>query len=457
MQTETAEPVTEHHPSCKLRCVAECSVSPHHAPREPGPRVRTFHGAPVAQLERYPRPLWEHLDDPEATRRSGCAIPLPETYTAHERVDGRYSLDRWTRLDGVADRELDAAILARDTERKSHGKAARDIGEIAALIRPAFPGITAEPVRLRRSAPVVRRRAPTERQKVLLDLVLGEAPREEPTTPCVSAFEACQPVRDVFTAIVWGLALLLFGREKDPVSEHAFGRMFKGEPVRDMRPPFANATHALAVAARDLPGLGGGSCPWPQEDPRMAQRTWSKGAEMKVSGAFHGTTRIRGETAVHRVFDARAAMRRAALAPHEAAAVAILGERDLTREEKAHALREVEAVRRGIDPRQVVTAETARLLQMARLLGDEAYRFAATERAAVDARARPQLLRALMPDVSDTDLMRAARAVERRVREAVERVTAAGDELAPKRVEKPKPPRPMRASRERIYPTLGAA
>ena len=454
-----SESVTEHHPSCKQRCVAECNASPRHAPRDPSPCVRTFHTAPVEPLTRAPRPLWEGFDDPDAVRRSGCAIPLPETYTAHDRADARYSLDRWTRPDGIADRALDAAIAARDAERKSHGKAARDIGEIAAFLRPAFPGITAEPVRPSRSAAVIRRKAPTERQKMILALATEEAPAPEPSPSSggVDTFEACQPVRDVLTGLVWGLALLLFGRDRDPVSEHAFGRMIKGEPVRDVRPPFATAAHALTVATHDLPGLGGGSCPWPQEDPRTATRTWSKGDKMKVSAAFHGTTRIRGEAAVHRVFDARAAMRRAALAPHEAAAVAILGARGMTREEKAHALREVEAKRRGIEPRNVVTAETDRLLRMARLTANPAFIADAKARDDIDARARPQLLRALTQDVSDADLLRAARAAEKRCREAVERDTIAGDALAPKKAPKPPRLRESRAVPTRIYATLGAA
>jgi hypothetical protein len=150
-------------------------------------------------------------------------------------------------------------------------------------------------------------------------------------------------------------------------------------------------------------------------------------------------------------------MRRAALAPHEAAAVAVLGDRGMTREEKVHALREVEAMRRGLDPRNVVTAETERLLCMARLTADPAFVAAAKARDDVDARARPQLLRALTQDVSDADLLRAARAAEKRCREAVERDTIAGDALAPKKAPKPPRLRESRAVPTRIYATLGAA
>lgn len=423
----TADGAVEHLPSCGSWCVAACDMSPRSAWRDPKhrrpPRVRQLHTGPIPEEKFYPRPLWDHLDDPAAVdwhRTHGCEVvvrggkvaprvllglPLPALDGPPEHPV--YGLARFTADTGSEAVKLDQMVREAAQSRRAHVLETNEekrVVRVAAIIRAAFPGITAEPVA---SPPVVKRtRRPSERQRALLALVLGEAPagtgREQgaydPMHP------SCEHLRVVFTGIVWGLALTLFGRQRDPVSDYAFGRLLKGEPIKDQRPPFANVAHVLAVAEHELTGLGGGSCPWPQSDPRMAHRTFSREGEIKVSGGLQGTDRIRGEASVHRMLDARAAVRRAGLAPHEVAAAQVLTDRDLTRDEKALRLRVIEAQRRAPCPGGV-TADFAR---------------------------------ELTGDVSDGELFRAAAAAEKRARAAVERVSREGDALAPKRPERPR-------------------
>lgn len=432
------ETAIEHHPSCQAHCHRECGVSPRRGHREGAAvQVRTFHGAPVIPPKRPSAPLWERIDDWAAVqhhRDVGCDIvsrgsvrtllglPLPAT-DGYERA-ARHDLDGWMRR---ADVDLDDTIDAVARERKRRAKRAPDVGEVAEMVRDAFPALTSD--RAAGTSPPVVKRPATERQRQLLALATGEwieaaneavrqlarqgsvtatKPHEVPTSPgvlCDPMYDACEHIRDVFTAMVWALALILFGRERDTISDYALGRLLKGEPVKDVRPPFASASHALAVASRPLPGLGGGSCAWPTEDPRMRQRTWSKAGEMSVKAGFHGTDHIRGEAGVHRVLDARNVERRAALEPHERAAVAVLDDRELNSDQKATRLREVEAVRRGLSAVQ---------------LADDWAVHDATR------------------DISDDALFGRAVAARQRVRDAVDRVSREGDALAPKREQKPK-------------------
>ena len=447
----------EHHPSCKDRCVADCDVSPRrpHDPWEVAigtadfaatggmlllsrrAQIRTLHTDAVAPLLRAPAPLWERTDDWDAARASGVEVTPPESYIAFERADERYSLDRWTRPDGLKDRELDAIHAAQKAERRNHARTAPDVAEVALQIREWFPGV--DLIRARRK----------DTREAVCEHVFGHG--------------------GVYVGIVWALALVLFDRERDPITEHAIGRMLPGEPVSETRAPFASAGHLMAVASHELRGLGGGGSAWPQEDPRMARRTWAKGDEMKVSGAHHGNDRIKGEGGVHRILDARNVARRAVLSPAECAMVEVLSERGLTRDERLTALREVEARRRGIDPETLVTPETARLQALAPLTAEaDAAEGRAIEEAhergenvkarreahelrmgriksrrEADAAYRAQGLRKATEDVSDRELLQQAKAAERRVREAAERVSGAGDAVMPKRAEASRRPRAL--------------
>ena len=400
MRASDDTPTSEHLPSCKDHCARGCAMSPTHwippddAPRPP--RVRTLHTAPVPPVTgKPPAPLWERIDDWDAVRQSGAPIPLPETYTAFARMDERYSLDRWTRPDGVKDRELDAAIRERESSGRRQ-RAPRDVAEVAYLLRAAFPGVE-------------RTASKGGRMRDLFRLAIGDDPAAAlpEDTGSRASWEAVAGQGGLYVGLVWGLALVLFGRDRDTVPEHAIGRMLPGEPIRDVRPPFASAGHALAVASAPLPGLGGGSCPWPQDDPRMRQRTWAKPGEMTVRAGHAGSDHIRGEQAVHRVLSARAAVRRAGLTTHEQAAVEVLASRDMSRDEKATALRDIEAARYGGDP-----------------------------------------------DVTTSALFKAAAAAERRLRAAVERESKAGDALAPKRPEKPRKVRPVHVAHAPVRHSL---
>ncbi len=135
---------------------------------------------------------------------------------------------------------------------------------------------------------------------------------------------------------------------------------------------------------------------------------------MSVKAGHGGSDSVRGEHGVHRVLDARSVERRAALEPHERAAVAVLNDRDLTRDEKALKLRAIEAESRK--PWSEVTVWT--------------FHHAAERAKDWDG------LREATADVSDGQLFGRARAAEQRVRVAVERVSQEGDALAPKREER---------------------
>lgn len=425
---ETTDGVVEHLPSCGARCVAGCEASPRRAWRDldtpPPPRTRRLHTGPIPEEKLYPRPLWENLDDPgavdwhrqhgcEVRRRSGSeesrtllGLPLPPL-DGPERA-GVYNLDRW-RAGGAEDERLDELHRTLAAERKSRAKETPDIATIAGIVRNAFAGvIDGSP----RPAVAVKKRPASGRARELLELVIGEAPAG-PASTHAPMFEATEHVRQVFKAFAWALALVLFRREKDPLSDYAFGRLFKGEPIRETRAPFASPAHVLAVAGAPLPGLGGGSCPWPTDDPRMRQRTWAKSGEMRVSSVFHGTDHVRGERAVHRVLDARAATRRAGLTSHELAAVEVLADQELTRDEKVRRLRETEACRRGF---AVPTLDGV----------------------VPTPEARADLMR-VTADVSDGELVQQARAAARRLGAAVDRVSRTGDRLAP-----PRPPERQR-------------
>ena len=393
------KPLDGHHVSCVAgrTCDRECQAHappdrPWHDPDVRSPRVRTLHTASVPASKLYPRPLWERVDDwatVETMRRFGVRVTLDGP--AERAGDERYNLDRWTVDGGIADRALDAAIREREATGRRQ-RAPRDVAEVAYMLRAAFPGVERAATR-------------GSRLRDLFRLAIGDDPAAvlPEDTGSRASWEAVAGQGGLYVGLVWGLALVLFGRDRDTVPEHAIGRMLPGEPIRDVRPPFASAGHALAVAAAPLPGLGGGSCPWPQDDPRMRQRTWAKAGEMTVRAGHAGSDHIRGEQAVHRVLSARAAVRRAGLAPHEQDAVEVLASRDLSRAEKATALRDIEAARSGGEP-----------------------------------------------DVTTSALFKAAAAAARRLQTAVERESKAGDALAPKRPEKPRKARPLRSPVEPI-------
>lgn len=436
----------EHHPSCKERCVRECDVSPRKAYQDrdvPRGCFTTAHTDVIPPPLRASAPLWEHIDDwscvewhrehgteirfydvevarlsPDVRTLVGLPLPLAETFVAFERADPRYSLERWTAPKGVKDLEF-AAIKAVEKAR-GHAKAAPDVEGIAERLRTWFPDLTD-----------IRAKG-----------------------------EHLVASGGIFVGVVWGLALVLFGREKDPVSEYAIGRMLPGEPLSETRAPFACPAHVLSVASHEMQGLGGGGSAWPKEDPRMAKRTWAKGDEMKVSGAHASSDRVKGEGGIHRIMDARNVARRAALTPAERAMVEVLSDCDLTREEKATRLREVEAVSRGMDLAGLVTAETARLVSMMRLMRGEAaeqYQKQIAARGPADDAHRNQALRKATCDVSDRELYARAKAAEKRVREAAERQSAAGDQMVPKRVERVKPRRHPAAPFVAYVPGDGAA
>ena len=162
---QTPEISIEHHPSCKERCVPGCRVSPGRAvdvlsvhsaeaPRHPSRHGRT---APVGTVvgrrvrsiaggsDRFAAPLWERVDDwacLDTLRAFDVPPPQPDGYP--ERVaDDHYNLDRWTRPDGVADRELDATHAAMGDVRKTRARAQPDVGDLATMLRDAFPAVAA--------------------------------------------------------------------------------------------------------------------------------------------------------------------------------------------------------------------------------------------------------------------------------------------------------------------------
>jgi hypothetical protein len=242
-------------------------------------------------------------------------VPTPQPDGYPERVaDDHYNLDRWTRPDGVADRELDATHAAMGDVRKKRARAAPDVGDLATLLRDAFPAVAAV------KAPV----KPPSRLDWAYEAITGKrAPR--PAT--AEDWTAVIGQGGIYVGLVWGLALWLFGRESDPLPEHAIGRMLPGVPVREMRAPFSSPTAALFTADHELPMLGGGAMSLEIAMPK--KRTWSKPDEMKVHSTHGGTAHIRGEQSVNRCLSARGAVARAGLAPHEVAAAQVLADKDL--------------------------------------------------------------------------------------------------------------------------------
>jgi len=407
--TKDSELSIEHAAACRERCVSSCNVSPRRADVARGPAVRVRHGSAVPQLMRAPSPLWEHIDDWDALRASGADAPLPETYTAFERADERYNLDKWTRADGIEDRALDALHASLKEDRKQRARSAPDVDAIAVRLATWFP-------RLRD----VREHG---------DCLIASG--------------------GIFVGLAWGLALILFGRERDPLSEYAIGRMLPGEPLRDVRPPFGSAVGVLYASERELPALGiGAGSAWPEfmpdgATPKPQKRMFSKWGEVSCAETRSSAGHARGERAVHHVLDARAVARRVNFAPHERAAVEVITSRKLNRDEKTTQLRAIEAHRRGVLPSSLVTSETARLAELQSAVSTctattKHFDERIASRASADADALPQLLRAATADISDAALHRQARACLRRLDGAVARVSTSGDTLAPARTEKPR-------------------
>jgi len=396
------------------------------------PRARILHTEPLAGDEKpspAAPPLWEWISDWAAVthhRERGCEVmvrgaaprllvglPLPPLDGPGRCEPG---LDRWTADDGPEAHRLAKAIAEAERGRRAETfetNTDRRVKRTADVLRAAFAGIAAHPSGA--PQPALRRGRPKRLQE-LLALVLGEAPPEPEITPPESgsspdrkhdAGHVVSWMCCTMAGLVYALGLVLLGRDRDPVSEHALGRMLPGEPVRDTRAPFASPAHVLAIAGMPMPGLGGGSCPWPQDDPRMAKRTYARIGEMKVSAAHHGSEHVRGEAAVNRTLSARAAVARAALTPYELAAVQTLRDRDLSREEKAAKLRDIAAREHAGCPPTFGVADDF-----------------------------PPV-----PDRTD-DLFRRARAADRRLAAAVNRQSRAGDALAPPPPSpKPKAPR----------------
>ncbi len=482
---QTPEISIEHHPSCKERCVPGCRVSPgraidvlsvhsaeairhpsRHGRTAPpgtvvGRRIRPIAGG----SDRFAPPLWERVDDwacLETLRDYGVPTPQPDVYP--ERVaDDHYNLDRWTRPEGIADRELDATHAAMGDVRKSRARAAPDVGDLATMLREAFPAVAAikAPQKPQRA---MLQRAPRPSRGFastadLYEAITGEKaprPRRDVTA---EDWTAVIGQGGIYVGLVWGLALWLFGRESDPLPEHAIGRMLPGVPVREMRAPFSSPTAALFTADHDLPMLGGGAMSLEIAMPK--KRTWSKPDEMKVHSTHGGTAHIRGEQSVNRCLSARGAVARAGLAPHEVAAAQVLANKDMMHEERVTALREIHARANGVNVDNLTTGATAQAaavwryceapreaereaIGVAQKAGEDvkerlakweqgAADFASrlSELAGEDRKARPRLVREATADVSDGQLLAAAKGASRRLAVAVRRVTRIHDPLVP--------------------------
>lgn len=465
---QTPETPIEHHPSCKERCVQGCRVSPGRAidvlsvhgaeaPRHPvrhgrtappgtvvGRRVRSVAGG----SDRSTPPLWERVDDwacLDTLRAFDVPPPQPDGYP--ERVaDDHYNLDRWTRPDGVADRELDATHAAMGDVRKTRARAQPDVGDLATMLRDAFPAVAAVKAPAR----------PKTRAEEVYEAITGQ---RVPRPATAEDWTAVIGQGGIYVGLVWGLALWLFGRESDPLPEHAIGRMLPGVPVREMRAPFSSPTAALFTADHDLPMLGGGAMSLEIAMPK--KRTWSKPDEMKVHSTHGGTAHIRGEQSVNRCLSARGAVARAGLAPHEVAAAQVLANKDMMHEERVTALREIHARANGVNVDNLTTGATAQAaavwryceapreaereaIGVAQKAGEDvkerlakweqgAADFASrlSELAGEDRKARPRLVREATADVSDGQLLAAAKGASRRLAVAVRRVTRIHDPLVP--------------------------
>lgn len=465
---QTPDPAIEHHPSCKERCVPGCRVSPGRAvdvlsvhsveaSRHP---VRNGRTAPVGTVvgrrvrsiaggsDRSAPPLWERVDDwacLDTLRDYGVPTPQPDGYP--ERVaDDHYNLDRWTRPDGIADRELDATHAAMGDVRKKRARAAPDVGDLATLLRAAFPAVAAA------KAPV----KPKTRAEEVYEALTGQ---RVPRPTSAEDWTAVIGQGGIYVGLVWGLALWLFGRESDPLPEHAIGRMLPGVPVREMRAPFSSPTAALFAADHDLPMLGGGAMSLEIAMPK--KRTWSKPDEMKVHSAHGGTVTIRGEQSVNRCLSARGAVQRAGLAPHEAAAAQVLADKGMMHDERIEALREIHARAHGVNVDNLTTGAIERTaavwryceapreaereaIAAAQKAGEDVrerlakweqqaadYSSRLSELAGEDRKARPRLVREATADVTDGQLLAAAKAASRRLAVAVRRVTRIHDPLVP--------------------------
>jgi hypothetical protein len=259
--------------------------------------------------------------------------------------------------------------------------------------------------------------------------------------------------------LVWGLALWLFGRESDPLPEHAIGRMLPGVPVREMRAPFSSPTAALFTADHELPMLGGGAMSLEIAMPK--KRTWSKADEMKVHSAHGGTVSIRGEQAVNRCLSARGAVARAGLAAHEVAAAQVLADKDMMHDERVAALREIHARANGVNVDNLTTGAIDRTVAVwryceapreaereaigaAQKAGEDVrerlakweqqaadYALRLSELAGEDRKARPRMIREATADVTDGQLLAAAKGASRRLAVAVRRATKMHDPLVP--------------------------
>jgi hypothetical protein len=443
----TPDGVVDHLPACKERCVHGCRASQPRAFEtwsvhySDAPRQAKAHGRLVPFGERVERrirtiqngsdraapPLWERVDDwgcLDTLRAFDVPVPSPEAYP--DRVaDDHYNLDRWTRADGVADRELDATIQGADADRKSRARAAPDVGDIAEQIRTWFPGIETN-------------------RTIGHELPDGGG---------------------IFVGFVWGLALWLFGREHDPLPEHAIGRMLPGVPVREVRAPFSSPVGALYTAARSLPDLGGGALSFEIAMPK--RRTWSTWEEIKVHSSHGGTSHVRGEQAVNRCLSARSAIDRAALSPCEQMAVDVLSERGLLHDERSAQLRSLWAQAHGIEvpsaghvarekdiqrfeaperesEREAITKAQrsgedvkARLGAWEKREADRLARLRVAEEA--DKAAYPKMLRQATADVPDGELFAWAKAAKKRLATAVRRVTRYHDPLVSPKSAVPRP------------------
>jgi hypothetical protein len=139
-------------------------------------------------------------------------VPPPQPDGYPERVaDDHYNLDRWTRPDGVADRELDATHAAMGDVRKTRARAQPDVGDLATMLRDAFPAVAAVKATVKPPRAMLQRAPRPSRGFAstadLYEAITGEKaprPRRDVTA---EDWTAVIGQGGIYVGLVWGLAL----------------------------------------------------------------------------------------------------------------------------------------------------------------------------------------------------------------------------------------------------------